>query len=230
MFKDFLVIIPAREGSKGIQGKNYKLLGRKPLIQYSLEVAREFTTVDNICISTDSNTIIKLAEKLGYKIPFVRPSFLATDTATTYDVIMHAIEFYEHQGNNYDHIILLQPTSPFRKTWQVQEMMDLWTPGIDMIVSVKMAKANPYYNLFEENTEGFLRKSKEDNFSRRQDCPVVYEYNGAIYLISTESLRRMNISGFSRVKKYIMDEQSSIDLDTELDWKFAEFLLTNENI
>jgi N-acylneuraminate cytidylyltransferase len=225
-----LYLIPARHSSKGIPGKNYRPLLGKPLFQYSVEVARELTSDDNICISTDSDVIIKLAASLEYDIPFIRPASLATDTATTYEVIMHAIDFYEQQGRKYDQVILLQPTSPFRKTWHIQEMINAWELELDMIVSVKIAKANPYYSLFEENAEGFLTKSKQGNFYRRQDCPLVYEYNGSVYLMSTESLQKKNLSEFTRIKKYVMDDRFSIDIDTEADWQFAEFLLAAENI
>jgi CMP-N,N'-diacetyllegionaminic acid synthase len=94
-----------------------------------------------------------------------------------------------------------------------------------MIVGVKETKANPYFVLFEENAEGYLIKSKQGNFSTRQDCPSVYEYNGALYLIDVQSLKKRPVSSFERIKKFVMDEKSSVDIDTELDWNFAEFII-----
>lgn len=93
-----------------------------------------------------------------------------------------------------------------------------------MVVSVKESKTNLYFNLYEEDKNGFLKKSKESDYTRRQDCPEIWEYNGAIYIINVKSLKKMTISKFKKVKKYIMDELSSHDIDTELDFMFAEFL------
>ena len=110
-----LVVIPARGGSKGIQHKNIKELGGKPLICYTIDVARQFITDDNICVTTDDDAIIKVVEDYGLKVPFKRPDYLATDTCGSNEVIQHAYKFYVEQGRNYDAILLLQPTSPFRR-------------------------------------------------------------------------------------------------------------------
>src|SRR5690554_4054145 len=116
-----LYIIPARGGSKGVPGKNIKLLGGKPLIYYSIEVARALAKDEDICVSTDDERIKEVVEKTGLKIPFIRPAELGTDSASTYDVLLHAINFYSAQGKEYDLIILLQPTSPLRKVEHVQK-------------------------------------------------------------------------------------------------------------
>lgn len=223
-----LFLIPARGGSKGIPGKNYKLLGNKPLIQYSLELARSLSTEENICVSTDDIAIINLMTSLGYKVPFQRPASLSTDVAGSYAVIMHALEHYEKNDRPFDQVVLLQPTSPFRTATQVKEAMDLFTQDIDMVVSVKTTKANPYYILMEENAEGWLEKSKQGIFERRQDAPAVYELNGAIYVINATSLKKGPFDSFRHVKKYLMDEITSVDLDTPLDWLFAETLLEKD--
>lgn len=116
---EILYIIPARGGSKGIPRKNIKLLAGRPLICYSIDVARALTSDENICVSTDDNEIIRVVEEYGLKVPFKRPDYLATDTATTNDVLLHALEYYEAQGKQYDVIVLLQPTSPLRKIAQL---------------------------------------------------------------------------------------------------------------
>ena len=221
-----LFIIPARGGSKGIPRKNIKLLGGKPLISYSIEVARALADDQDICVSTDDAEIKDIVEQMGLKVPFLRPSELATDQATTQDVLLHAIDYFQIKGRHYDRIILLQPTSPFRKINQIQEAINLWEDGLEMVVSVKITDANPYYVLFEENESGFLEKSKKGFFSRRQDCPLVYQYNGAIYVIDVKSMKSRHIFNFERIRKYVMDAESSIDIDSPLDWKFAEFLLS----
>jgi N-acylneuraminate cytidylyltransferase len=220
-----LVVIPARGGSKGVPGKNIKLLNGKPLLQYTIEAAREVFNDKQIVVSTDSQEIKEEVEKSGLKVPFLRPNELSTDTAGTYEVLLHAIEFFNRNGNNPEILVLLQPTSPFRKAVHIKEALGFYSIEIDMVVSVKESKANPYYTLREENEDGYLVKSKQGNFTRRQDCPKVWELNGAIYIINVASLKKKTIGEFKKVKKYVMDDITSHDIDTNLDWKLAEILL-----
>ncbi len=226
-----LVIIPARGGSKGIPHKNIKPLAGKPLIHYTIDVARAIVDDEDICVSTDDTEIIKCVENYGLKVPFVRPAELATDTSGTYEVLLHAIDFYEKRGNNYDVVLLLQNTSPFRNVQHVKEALALYRPDIDMVVSVNIIKSNPYYNCFEDDTDGFLKKTIEcSNYTRRQDAPVTYEYNGAIYVINLGSLKKMPLGKFTKKIKYVMDNRHSVDLDTMDDWYYAEYLIQNEII
>ena len=221
-----LVIIPARGGSKGIPHKNIKPLNGKPLIHYTIDEAREIVGDDDICVSTDDPEIKKCVEDYGLKVPFVRPGELATDTAGTYEVLLHALNFYEKQGRHYDVVLLLQNTSPFRKAEQIKEALKLYTPDVDMVVSVKECSANPYYCVFEENSEGYLHVCKgEGNIFRRQDAPKVYEYNGAIYIMNAEKLKTIHMHKMRKRVKYVMDELSSFDLDTMWDWKMAELVI-----
>ena len=226
-----LVIIPARGGSKGIPHKNIKPLAGKPLIHYTIDVARQIVANEDICVSTDDPEIIQCVEDYGVKVPFVRPSELATDTAGTYEVLLHALKYYEQQGKTYDVVILLQNTSPFRTPKQVREALALYNANLDMVVSVKECSANPYYCVFEENTEGFLNICKGNgNITRRQDAPKVYEYNGAIYVINPKSLKEMPLYKFTKRIKYVMDEKSSLDLDTMNDWHMAELQISKSSL
>ena len=226
-----LVIIPARGGSKGIPHKNIKPLAGKPLIHYTIDVARQIVANEDICVSTDDPEIIQCVEDYGVKVPFVRPSELATDTAGTYEVLLHALNYYEQQGKTYDIVILLQNTSPFRTPEQVKEALALYNSNLDMVVSVKECSANPYYSVFEENTEGFLNICKGNgNITRRQDAPKVYEYNGAIYVINPKSLKEMPLYKFTKRIKYVMDEKSSLDLDTMNDWHMAELQISKSSL
>lgn len=221
-----LVIIPARGGSKGIPLKNIKPLNGKPLIYYTIDEAREIVGDEDICVSTDDPEIIKCVEDYGLKVPFVRPEELATDTAGTYEVLLHALSFYEKQGRHYDIVLLLQNTSPFRKAEQIKEALKLYTPDVDMVVSVKECAANPYYCVFEEDNNGYLHVCKGDgNIFRRQDAPKVYEYNGAIYIMNAEKLKTTHMHKMQNRVKYVMDEISSFDLDTMTDWNIAESII-----
>lgn len=222
---NILVIIPARGGSKGVPGKNIKPLAGKPLIYYTIEAAREVFPDEQILASTDSEEIKACVEKTGLKVPFLRPPELATDTAGTYEVLLHAINYVETIGYSPDVIILLQPTSPFRTGNHIKEALSLFDDKCEMVVSVKETKANPYYTLREENSEGWLEKSKEGNFVRRQDCPKVYEINGGIYIMRVSTLKTIHPSKFQKNRKYLMDEVSSHDIDSWLDWDVGEVIL-----
>lgn len=220
-----LTIIPARGGSKGIPHKNIKPFFGKPLIYYTIDTARRICPDENICVSTDDPKIIRTVEEYGLKVPFVRPTELATDKAGTYEVLLHALNYYEKLGKSFDVVLLLQVTSPFRTSEHVKEALKLYRSDLDMVVSVSKNRTNPYYNCFEEDNQGFLKKTLDNSlFTRRQDAPVTYEYNGAIYVINPDSLKKMPLGNFTRRVKYVMDELHSIDLDTMTDWKYAEFL------
>ena len=221
-----LVIIPARGGSKGIPHKNIKPLNGKPLMHYTIDVARQIVSDEDICVSTDDQEIIKCVEDYGLDVPFVRPAELASDTAGTYEVLLHALDYYEKQGKNYDVVLLLQNTSPFRTANQVKEALKLYRSDIDMVVSVKECPANPYYNVFEEDQQGFLHVSKGDGtIFRRQDAPKVFEYNGAIYIMNATTLKTTHMHKMQKRVKYVMDDYSSFDLDTMWDWQMAEALI-----
>lgn len=222
----YLVVIPARGGSKGIPHKNIKPLGGKPLIYYSIDVARQFTTDENICVTTDDPEIISVVEQHDLKVPFVRPAELATDICGSSEVIQHAYQFFAAKGIQYDAIVLLQPTSPFRKVEFLKEAVALYDESIDMVTSVRPAACNPYYDGFEENEDGLLQISKGDGtIARRQEAPKVWQQNGSIYVINPKSLIEKGMGGFTKIKKYAMPETYSVDLDTMLDWKMAELII-----
>ena len=220
-----LAIIPARGGSKGIPGKNIKELCGKPLIAYTIDIARQVLADKDICVSTDNKRIIDVVENYGLRVPFIRPPELATDQAGTHEVLIHALNHYESQDCNYDTILLLQPTSPFRLKQHIEEAILLYDSECDMVVSVKETSSNPYYNLFEEEN-GYLNISKGNGgYIRRQDAPKVWEYNGSIYVINVKSLKLKKMNNFSKTVKYPMDHIYSIDIDNQIDWIIAESII-----
>ena len=224
MYEDFLFLVPARGGSKGIPKKNIKELNGKPLIYYTLDAIKDIVPIGNICVSTDDNVIKEKVEAYGIEVPFLRPNEFATDTSTSLEVIEHALNFYKQKGMQFKGLVLLQPTSPFRNSRHVVEALGLFNNNTDLIVSVKITSSNPYFVLFEENQNGFLELSKKGNFNRRQDCPIVYERNGAIYIYNLNGAYQFP----ERQVKYIMDEISSIDIDNEFDWMLAEYILSKK--
>lgn len=227
-----LYIIPARGGSKGIPKKNIKELGGRPLIAYSIDAAREAGADDErIILSTDSSEIALTACGLGLDVPYRRPAALATDTAGSREVILDAMDWADRRGIAYDCVVLLQPTSPFRTADDIRTAIDIYRtdPGVDMVVSVTEATSNPYYNCFETAADGCLHISKGDGlYTRRQDAPPAWEYNGAVYVIRPESIRRMPMGCFPRRRPYVMPRERSLDLDTPMDWLVAEAMIKNQ--
>lgn len=224
--KDTLFIIPARGGSKGLPRKNILPLAGKPMIYYTIDAARGASADENICVTTDDIEIKALVEDYGLKVPFIRPPELASDNAGSREVLLHAVDFYrDNLKKNFSRICLLQPTSPLRTSKHVLEAFSLWGDNLDSVVSVKITKANPYFVLFEEDEQGYLAKSKTGDFVTRQDCPTVYQLNGAIYIYKLETYLKDDIK---RTKRYLMPELNSVDIDSEIDFKLAELLMERE--
>jgi N-acylneuraminate cytidylyltransferase len=228
IYKDILVVIPARGGSKGLPGKNIKKLLDKPLINYSVDVARKITTDDNICVSTDDLRIKEVVEDSGLFVPFLRPKDLATDTASTDDVLKHAVKFYLSKGITYSKLLLLQPTSPLRTSIQVQEALSLYNDSIDMVVSVSKSHAPSV--LCQDDNDGFVELIYNKSAEGRQSVKEMFEYNGAIYIININSLMAKGLANFKRKVKYVMPKESSIDIDDIYDFYTVEAILKNKEI
>ena len=180
----------------------------------------------DICLSTDDEEIKAVAEKLGLKVPFLRPDYLASDTATTSDVIVHALDFYEKQGRHYDVVVLLQPTSPLRTVQNVKDCIALYSNEYDMVTTVKESCVSAV--LCRENAAGYLEKVIGKSNVRRQDAEKLYEYNGAVYVINAKAIKEKGLGGFSKIKKCLMAEENSVDVDTMLDWNLIEVLLSEK--
>lgn len=226
-----LFIIPARGGSKGIPHKNIKPLAGKPLIHYTIEVARQLAPDSHIIVSTDSDEIARVAAQTGLPVEYRRPDRLATDTASSQDTMIDAMDWADARGIKYDRVCLLQPTSPLRTADDVSRCLDLYRNDIDMVVSVIPSATNPYYNCFEADPEsGYLHISKgPGTYTRRQDAPPTWEYSGAVYVINPASLRAMPMGLFPRRIPCPMDRERAIDLDTPLDWEVAETIMRHSS-
>lgn len=222
-----LVIIPARGGSKGIPGKNIRPFCGRPLIAYAIEGGRAIAPDSHILLSTDSDLIASTAEReCGLTVAYRRPAELATDTAGSREVMLHAMDHADAQGLSYDCVVLLQPTSPLRTTDDVRRALEAWTPECDMAVTVCEAPCNPYYDCFETTPGGYLHVAKGDGLiTRRQDAPRAWQMNGAVYAITPGSLRRAPLGAFERRIPVEMPRERSVDLDSELDWVIAETLM-----
>lgn len=223
-----LYLIPARGGSKGVPDKNIRSLGGMPLIEHSIRTALLVAPdARDVVVSTDSEKIARASLAAGARVPFMRPAELATDTASSRDVILHALDTLsgENGGEGYDTVVLLQPTSPFRNPRDIEKALSLFTRETpDMVVSVKPAATNPYYNAFETREDGSLAISKGDGlFTRRQDAPKVWEFDGSIYVIDAAALRRHpSLARMPRILPVENTAPYNIDIDTELDFLLAE--------
>jgi len=221
-----LFIIPARGGSKGIPRKNIVDLGGQPLIHHTINTARCLSDDRHIIVSTDDEEIAAVAEGTGLSVPYRRPPELATDTCGSREVILDAMRWADERGTAYDMVVLLQPTSPLRSIDDVRQAISLYSSDIDMVVTVTESSCNPYYDCFETDEGGFLHVSKGDgHYTRRQDAPRTWQYNGAVYVINPRSIRRMPMGEFRRRVPSPMPASRSIDIDTPIDLIVARNLI-----
>jgi CMP-N,N'-diacetyllegionaminic acid synthase len=226
-----LGIIPARGGSKGVPGKNIKLLNGKPLLQYTAEIALESQCLTDVILSSDDKQIITVAESLGVQVPFMRPSALADDQTPTIDVIIHALQWFENQAVFFDAVCLLQVTSPFRTVEFLDEAITKFmVSGCDSLVSVQKVphEYNPHWT-FEVNPEGNLKIATGEGkiISRRQELPDAYHRDGSIYITKTEVLLQQH-SLYGKSTSFIESSpEFYVNIDTLTDWEKAEQMIKN---
>ena len=227
-----LGIIPARGGSKGVPGKNIKLLGGKPLIQYTSEIALESKLLTKIVLSSDDDAIINVANNLGIEVPFKRPMNLAKDTTPTLPVIKHVIDYYKSIGEEFDAVCLLQVTSPFRTVKFLESAINKFiSSGSDSLISVKEVphEYNPHWT-FEVSKSGNLSISTGEKIiiSRRQDLPKAYHRDGSIYITKTSVIEELNSLYGKSISYLESPKEFYVNIDTIQDWERAELLIENK--
>jgi len=231
MYKDHVVVcvIPARGGSKGLPGKNIKMFCGKPLIAHTIEQARQSKYIDRVIVSTEAKEIAQISLEYGAEVPFIRPMKLAGDNASTVDVLLHAINWLENVDRYaFDITLLLHTTTPLRSVEDIDNsIMLLVEENADNVFSVADAHRNPYFNMVEEGSDGFIRLVKEGCFSTRQAAPKVYDMNASIYVWWKNGLKEGKKIFLKKTKAYVMPKERSIDIDDDLDFRVAEFLRTN---
>ena len=226
--RKIFALIPARAGSKRLQNKNLRELNGKPLIAWTIEAALESAIADYLLVSTDSSDIAAVALDAGAQVPFSRPDDISGDNASTFDVIQHAIGWLQKSGESFDYLLLLQPTSPLRSEFHIREAAKLLvSKQADAVIGVTpLDHPVEWTNTLDENLsmDGFL--SAQNIGKRSQDFPVRYRINGAIYLLNIERmLQEKRVIPEKNAFAYIMDAQSSVDIDTQLDLDYADFLM-----
>ena len=227
MDKRILAIIPARGGSKGLTRKNVKDLVQKPLIAYTIESAKNSKYLDRIIVSTDDDEISSVSKSYGAEVPFIRPIELAQDDTPGIEPILHCLNWLLiEQDYVPDYVCVLQCTSPLRNNHQIDEAIEeIFEKNADSIISVYESDKSPYWMKKIENgkLKSFLYKNKD--YTRRQDIPKTYMLNGAIYICKTKLLIK-NRSWYSEnTIPYIMDKNTSVDIDDINDFRFVEYLM-----
>ncbi|MDI1256457.1 MAG: acylneuraminate cytidylyltransferase family protein [Flavobacterium sp.] len=223
-----LGIIPARGGSKGIPGKNIRMLGEKPLIAYTIQQALHSSMLTKVIVSTDAIEIKKMAMQFGADVPFLRPQELASDAASSLSVVAHAIDFFESQGEYFDAICLLQPTSPFRESGFVDAAIAAFVSRkTDALVSVLPVphEYNPHW-IFESDEDGLLSiaTGETEIIKRRQDLPKAFFRDGSVYLTKTATIKNGSLYG-TTLSSIESNPDCYVNIDTMEDWRKAETIL-----
>ena len=223
-----LAVVTARGGSKGIPGKNIKLLGGQPLLAYSIEAAKKSKLITHTIVSTDALEIAEVAKKFGGEVPFMRPKELAEDQTPHVPVMKHAIEFMEKKlGVTFDYAVILQPTSPFRTTDDIDQTLGkLITSKADSAVSlVDVGNEHPVKAKKLVGDKVLPYCIPEPEGTRRQDFPPAYRRSGAIYAMRRDLIVKDGRLYGAHIVGYVVPQERSIDIDTPFEWFRAEWML-----
>lgn len=223
--RELLILVPARAGSKGLPGKNAKVLGDLPLLGWTAAAIREarlgrdVTTV----LSTDVEELASIGRSVGLSVPFLRPPELATDEASILDVALHCLSWFETERQTiYESIMLLQPTSPFRNPASIVGALQKFRErDVDGVVGVKRI-CRSVSTLFISENEQLKSLTDTKVIARRQEVEPLYTPNGALYLVSVNALRKERTFFPRRLIGLEMDQIASIDIDDKADWALAE--------
>lgn len=219
-----LAVIPARGGSKGVPRKNIKELAGKPLLAYTIEAAIDSNIFEKVIVSTDSRQIAEIATNYGAEVPFFRPNEISGDLTSSDDVILHALSFYQQCGIRYDEVCKLQPTSPLRNSQHLREAYQLFCQkSADFLVSVCECEHSPLWSGVigdDLRLDNFI--SEEAKRACRQNLPKYYRLNGAIYMGKTDRFCENKSFLGKNCVAYIMSQNDSVDIDSELDFLVAE--------
>jgi len=228
-----LCTICARGGSKGVKNKNIKELCGKPLIAYTIEQAKASGLFEHIVISTDSDTIASASKEYGGEVFFKRNPEMASDTASKLDVIQDAfIRSERHYQETFDYLVDLDATAPLRS---VEDIINSYQQFLnndnDNLITAMPSRRSPYFNLVEIDATGKVTLSKklDSTIARRQDAPKSYDMNASIYIWKRNIILNEDSLFLEKTGLYVMPEERSIDIDTELDFEFVEFLMRKQN-
>jgi len=225
-----IAFIFARGGSKGLPGKNIRLLGGKPLIAWSIEHARAVQRIDRIIVSTDSQEIANIAKEYGAEVPFIRPEQIADDTSPEWLAWRHALNYLHCTEGELPNVMVSIPcTAPLRLPIDIENCLDEYEKGhVDTVVTVSNAHRSPFFNMVKENSDGTvgLVNPPASAIIRRQDAPDVYDMATVAYVVRPEFVMENNSIFEGRVRAINIPIERAVDIDTLLDFKIAECLLS----
>jgi len=228
MSKRILCVIAARQGSKGLPKKNIKNFCGIPLLSHTIIQAKATNIFTKIAFSSDCREMLEIAKNHNIDYIINRPKELATDSASSIDVIKHAcLESENNYASKFDIIINLQVTSPLRTSKDIIEAYHLYSnSNVNSIISASESKDSPYFNIVEKDESGYMIKSKnlEKDIVRRQDVPKCFVLNGAIYIWDRDKFMLSDILPLEKSGIYLMPKERSFDIDTKLDFEIAEFI------
>jgi CMP-N-acetylneuraminic acid synthetase len=225
-----ICFIGARAGSKGVRGKNIRKMGNMPLIAHTIKTSLESGIFKHVVVSTENEEIARIAKKYGAEVPFLRPKKLATDTAGMVDVMIHGINELKKQGYDFDIFVNRDCTVPFIRTVDVKGSITLLNrKKCDAVYGVYKQHFNPYFNMMEMNSSGFLKLSKKmkERPKSRQESPIVYQLNG-LFVYSVEKLLKYKTAILPKSLPYEIPLESGFMIDTELEFKIAEMMFKNK--
>ncbi|MBM9546274.1 acylneuraminate cytidylyltransferase family protein [Leptospira sp. 201903074] len=226
-----LALIPARAGSKRLPGKNIKLLGGKPLIVWSIDLAKKISEICDVLISTDSEEIALTAKNFGGYVPWLRPDHLSTDTSSSVDMAIHALDWYQTEHGKVDGLLLLQPTSPFRSLAMMGQGIKLFETKRNPVVAVSKTHNHPNWTFRIENQNLIPFLDVNGLNQRSQDLESAFVVNGSFYLTSPADLiSNQSFFGSVTTPLIIDNELECVDIDTLIDFQFAEFLISKHYI
>ena len=219
-------LICARKNSKGLAGKNLRLLGGIPLVAHSINMAHQVSNIDGVYVSTDCPIIEDIAVKFGAKVPFLRPDALAEDTSPEWLVWRHAVEnFFD---NKKVPLVVLPPTGPLRQRADVSKAIDLFqNSDCDIVITCSPARRNPNFNMVVRDPTGMvsLAQSSTTNVYRRQDAREYFDVTTNCYVVDPDFVIKKDRIFDGRVRQIVVSPETAVDIDTQLDLEWAEFLL-----
>lgn len=227
--KNILCTICARGGSKGVKNKNIKEINGKPLIAYTIEQAKASKLFEHVVLSTDSEEIANIAKRYGAEVFFKRDEKMADDTAGKLNVIRDAfIKSEEYYGKKFDYLIDLDATAPLRNVDDiVNSFKQFMQNNNDNLITAMPSRRSPYFNLVEQDKDGnvYLSKKLDVTIVRRQDAPKSYDMNASIYIWKRDVILNESSVFLENTGLYVMPEERSIDIDTQLDFEFVEYMI-----
>lgn len=224
-----VALICARGGSKGLPGKNIRLLGGRPLIGWAISQAKALPDISRVIVSTDSFEIAEVARREGAEVPFMRPTDLALDNSPEWLVWRHALNYLRQDAGCYpDALVVVPATAPLRQSSDIQRCIDVFSEGqVDMVITVTDSQRSPYFNMTRVMPDGnsALVIPPDGRVTRRQDAPVVYDMTTVAYVARPEFVMQNNGIFEGRVRQVHVPLERALDIDTPLDFRIAQSLI-----